>query len=44
MLGRSARDADTNTLTFHGAACTDIRSGAVTDIDVVYGCRGPVLD
>ncbi|HJL14676.1 MAG TPA: VWA domain-containing protein [Sandaracinaceae bacterium LLY-WYZ-13_1] len=37
-------DATSGTLTFHGSACTQIRSGAVSDIDVVYGCPGPVLD
>jgi len=37
-------DAGTNTVTFNGSACDLIRSGAVTDIDVVFGCGGPVID
>lgn len=36
-------DPTTNKLVFHGAACDDIKSGKVTDIDVVYGCPGPVV-
>lgn len=37
-------DAASGTLRFHGAACDAIRAGTVTDIDVVFGCPGPVLD
>jgi len=37
-------DAASGTLTFHGAACDAVRAGTVTDIDVVFGCPGPVLD
>ena len=37
-------DPASGTLHFHGAACDGIRSGTVTDIDVVFGCPGPVLD
>lgn len=36
-------DAASGTLRFHGAACAAIRAGTVTDIDVVFGCPGPVL-
>ena len=31
-------------LRFHGDACDQIQSGAVDDIDVVYGCPRPVVD
>lgn len=36
-------DAGTNTITFYGAECTAVMSGAVTDIDVDFGCPGPVF-
>jgi len=32
------------TITFHGASCDLLKSGTVTDIDVVYGCDEPVVD
>jgi hypothetical protein len=35
-------DATTNTVTFYGAACTEIESGTVTDVEVVFGCDEPV--
>ena len=35
-------DPDTNTLRFHGAACDQLKSGAVVDIDVVFGCAAPI--
>lgn len=34
-------DATTNTVTFYGAACTQIESGAVKDVEVVFGCDEP---
>jgi len=37
-------DESSMTLRFHGASCDELRSGAVTDIDVVFGCPGPVLE
>ncbi|MBK7583845.1 MAG: VWA domain-containing protein [Myxococcales bacterium] len=37
-------DPTTNKLTFNGTACTQLKSGTVTDIDVVYGCPGPVVN
>lgn len=37
-------DETTMRLTFNGASCDAITSGAVTDIDVVFGCPGPVID
>lgn len=37
-------DAATNTVTFVGAACAQLQSGSVTDIDVVFGCPEPVLE
>jgi hypothetical protein len=36
-------DAATNTITFYGAECAAVMSGAVTDIDVDFGCPGPVF-
>ncbi len=37
-------DAATMTLTFHGTSCDQILAGTVDDIDVVFGCMGPVLE
>jgi hypothetical protein len=36
-------DPATMTLRFNGGACAAIQAGTVTDIDVVYGCEGPVF-
>ncbi len=36
-------DDATHTLSFHGSACMQIQSGAVTNLDVVFGCPGPIL-
>jgi hypothetical protein len=36
-------DPITNTVTFHGSACEAIKSGAVVDIDIVYGCNEPPI-
>lgn len=35
-------DPNTNTLSFHGAACEALKSGTVMDVDVVYGCDIPI--
>jgi hypothetical protein len=36
-------DPATNTVTFHGPACEAIKSGAVVEIDIVYGCNEPPI-
>ena len=35
-------DPGTNKITFNGSSCDQIKSGAVSDIDVVFGCPQPV--
>jgi hypothetical protein len=35
-------DPVAGTITFHGAACEALQSGAVADLDVVFGCDVPV--
>jgi hypothetical protein len=37
-------DAMTNEVTFYGATCDLLKSGTVTDIDIVYGCDVPTPD
>ena len=37
-------DPVTNKLSFNGSSCTQLKSGTVKDIDVVYGCAGPVIE
>ncbi|MFO0568420.1 MAG: vWA domain-containing protein [Polyangiaceae bacterium] len=37
-------DPVTKKLSFNGSACTTLKSGSVTDIDVVYGCPGPIVE
>jgi hypothetical protein len=37
-------DPVTKKLTFHGSACTALKGGTVKDIDIVYGCPGPVIE
>jgi len=37
-------DEATMTLTFHGTSCDSILGGTVSDIDVVFGCEGPILE
>jgi hypothetical protein len=37
-------DPATGTLTFYGPACQAIQDGSVLDVDIVYGCPGPVVD
>jgi hypothetical protein len=34
-------DAATNSVTFYGAACDLLKSGKVSDVDLVYGCSEP---
>ena len=34
-------DPATKQLTFYGAACTQLKSGSVMDVDVVFGCNEP---
>ncbi len=34
-------DAPTNSVTFYGTFCDDLKSGKVTDVDLVYGCSEP---
>jgi hypothetical protein len=36
-------DPVTKKLEFHGSACDQVKSGTITDIDVVYGCPGPLV-
>jgi hypothetical protein len=31
-------DAATNTVTFYGAACDELKTAKVTDVDIVFGC------
>ena len=31
-------DSATNQVTFYGAACPQLQSGAVSDLTIVYGC------
>jgi hypothetical protein len=35
---------DASTITFFGSYCSDIQSGAITDVSFLYGCPGPVLN
>lgn len=35
-------DPNTNTITFHGAACDALKDGSVADVDVVFGCDIPI--
>lgn len=34
-------DATSNTITFHGNACTSLEGGQIADVDVVFGCDEP---
>lgn len=36
-------DPATNTITFYGAECAAVQSGAVTNISVDFGCPGPLI-
>ena len=35
---------DLMTVTLYGAACDSLRSGEVTDVDIVFGCPEPAVD
>lgn len=37
-------DATTNQVTFYGKACTDLKEGKVTDVDVVFNCKQATPD
>ena len=37
-------DAKTNTVTFYGKACAQLKAGQVKDLDIVYGCNKPSSD
>lgn len=36
-------DAASNTITFYGSECAQVQSGTVADINVDFGCPGPVF-
>ncbi|MAQ16535.1 MAG: hypothetical protein CMN30_17290 [Sandaracinus sp.] len=36
-------DPTTNTVTFYGDECAAVQSGAVTQVDVDFGCPGPLI-
>ena len=36
-------DPATNTITFYGAECAQVQSGSVTNIEVDFGCPGPLI-
>jgi len=36
-------DAATNTVTFYGSECTAVQSGSVTDVQIDFGCPGPLI-
>jgi hypothetical protein len=36
-------EAGSNTITFYGAECTAIQSGSVVDVQVDFGCPGPLI-
>ena len=36
-------DAGSNSIIFHGTSCDQIKSGAASCVDIVYGCpAGPI--
>jgi hypothetical protein len=37
-------DPATNSLTFHGTACDQIKAGGTTKVDVIYGCPSPTIN
>jgi hypothetical protein len=41
MMAGWSYDAGTNQVTFHGTACSELKSGEVEKVDVVLGCSGP---
>lgn len=36
-------DAATNTITFYGTECDAVRSGSIANVDVDFGCPGPLI-
>lgn len=36
-------DMATNTITFYGAECTQLQSGSIANVDVDFGCPGPLI-
>lgn len=34
-------DAGTNQITFYGSSCDELKSGMITDVDIVFGCDAP---
>ncbi len=36
-------DPGTNSLVFHGTSCDQIKSGAATSLDIIYGCPAPPI-
>lgn len=36
-------DAATNTITFYGSDCDRLQSGEVVDVDIDFGCPGPLI-
>lgn len=36
-------DPTTNTITFYGADCATVQSGSVTNVQVDFGCPGPLI-
>jgi hypothetical protein len=37
-------DPATNTITFYGPACDQLKNGEISDVDVVFGCPAPTPD
>ena len=33
---------DSSTITFFGSYCSDIESGAISSVDFIFGCPGPI--
>ena len=38
------QDPASGTLTFYGQVCLDLQDGSITDLAIVYGCPGPIVD
>ncbi len=36
-------DEATNTITFYGAECDQLQSGSVGEVNVDFGCPGPLI-
>jgi hypothetical protein len=36
-------DAGSSSLVFHGTSCDQIKGGAITNVDVIYGCPSPPI-